>query len=251
MRVQYISDIHLELLSPKQINEFNNNFKPTAEICILAGDIGNPYDKSYTDFLFFCNKNFKKIFLIAGNHEYYKNKVTDTKKKISSICVEFENISFLDNSFEDYKGYRFIGSTLWSEIKKKQFTINDTQMIKDFNVDGYISLHNECILFLDNTLANCSNNSIKSILITHHLPIYDLTVEKYRDSFYSNYNQWFHANIDEIVQKNSSSISSCIYGHTHCGSIQKFYGVDFYCNPLGYDGENNVSNINKFFDIVG
>jgi predicted phosphodiesterase len=249
MKIQYISDIHLELLFKNQIKTFDYLFKPIADICILAGDIGNPYDKSYKEFLKKINTQFKKIFIIAGNHEYYNNDVSNTKQEISLICSQFENISFLDNSFEDYNGYRFIGSTLWSEIKQKQFTINDTKIIKNFNVDAYISLHDQCTTFLKKTLEECTSNNIKSILITHHLPIYELTHSKYRSSFYSNYQQWFHANIDEILKKNNSNICCCVYGHTHSTSIQNHYNINFYCNPLGYDGENDWSNLNKYFEL--
>jgi predicted phosphodiesterase len=249
MKIQYISDIHLELLFKNSIKMVKYLIQPEAEICVLAGDIGNPYDKSYEDFLLDINSKFKKTFIIAGNHEYYKNDIIDTKEKIKSVCDNFKNITFLDNSYEDYEGYRFVGTTLWTDIKNKQYTINDTKMIKNLSIDYYNLLHSECSNFLNETLTNCTTNNIKSILITHHLPIYELTHPKYRDSFYTNYQQWFHANLDNIIKSNNLIISACIYGHTHSESVQNHYDVNFYCNPVGYAGENNPVNINKVFEL--
>ena len=39
MRIQYISDIHLELLHKKAVELFSTKIQPKADICILAGDI--------------------------------------------------------------------------------------------------------------------------------------------------------------------------------------------------------------------
>lgn len=249
MKIQYISDIHLETLFSNSHKMVKHFIQPQAKVCILAGDIGNPYEKSYRTFLDDMNTKFEKVFLIAGNHEFYNNNINDTKEKIKEICKNFNNISFLDNSYEDYGGYRFIGSILWTHIKNKQYTINDTKLIKNFSVDDYNSLHEVSSNFLNNTLTDCTKNNIKSIVITHHLPIYELTHTKYRDSFYANYQQWFHGNSDDIIKQNSSIISAYIYGHTHSDSIQEHYGVTFYCNPLGYQSENNLSDMNKFFEV--
>lgn len=249
MKIQYISDIHLELLYKNGVKLFTHTFIPKGDICILAGDIGNPFEKSYSDFLFYVDSQFKKSFIIAGNHEYYNNDIVSAKQKIASICEKLENITFLDNSYEDYEGYRFIGSTLWTNIKKKQYTINDTKTIKNFSVDDYNLLHEKCCNFLNETLTECTNRNIKSVVITHHLPIYELTHEKYRDSLFSNYQQWFHGNLDDIIKNNKKNIAAYIYGHTHTASVQSHYGVKFYCNPVGYSHENDGNDINMVFEL--
>lgn len=249
MRIQYISDTHFELLSEGSIEDIKRRFKPEADVCILAGDIGNPLHNSYSKFLFHLEHLFKKIFIIAGNHEFYKNNLRHALMQMDDTCSGFKNISFLDNKCEDYGGYRFIGTTLWSEITNKKYTINDTKMIKDCNVNKYISLHDECREFLEEALVECTRKNLKAIVITHHLPIYELTHARYRDVFYINYQQWFHANMDETIKKNSECISAWVYGHTHSKSVQQHYGVNFYCNPLGYADENYCDDINETFDV--
>jgi len=50
MRIRYISDIHLELIETKifvNVIQGMKNKDDLCDICILAGDIGNPYQSTY------------------------------------------------------------------------------------------------------------------------------------------------------------------------------------------------------------
>ena len=80
MKIRYLSDIHLEFIKPNKLEKFIKKIpideNSIDEICILAGDIGNPYSSNYDVFMKFISKNFKKSFVIAGNHEYYNKKKT-------------------------------------------------------------------------------------------------------------------------------------------------------------------------------
>jgi len=60
MLIRYLSDLHLEFLKPQQLNKFIHKFPlpKQNEICILAGDIGNPYQPNYDEFMKFISKNF-------------------------------------------------------------------------------------------------------------------------------------------------------------------------------------------------
>lgn len=238
MNIQYISDIHLEFLNMNEYNKLINKLKPLAHVCILAGDIGNPYKQNYKDFLGFINTTFKKTFLIAGNHEYYTNNINETKTHIKNIVSEFENISFLDNSYEEYEGYRFIGTTQWTEIKNPIYTINDINYINNFSIDDYNKLFYEARNFLETSIVP------NSIIISHHLPIHELTHIKYRNSMLGKYNQWFNANLDELIKNNTQHIKAWFYGHTHSRSVQTHYDIHFYCNPLGYPNENTYETLN-------
>ena len=245
MNVQYISDIHLELLNNEQINKVKINLKIKADICILTGDIGNPFLPHYYYFLLFLSNKFKKIFIIAGNHEYYNNYIMKTQVKINEIVNKFSNITFLNNTFEDYENIRWIGTTLWTQIDNLQYRINDTVLIKDMTVEKYNELHNESIIFLTNTLQECFDNLINCIVITHHLPSDKLTHSKYKSYFYKNYNQWFTCNLDDLILKYNLIITAWFYGHTHTPSVQTINNVLFLCNPVGYQEENNISEITK------
>jgi predicted phosphodiesterase len=250
---QYISDIHLEFFDDDYIeNVVKKNFIVNSEICILAGDIGNPYKNNYMYFMSFVAEKFKKVFIIAGNHEYYNgNKILDVKNKIKNIILPFNNIEFLDNSFVDYNGYRWIGSTLWSNISKTQYITNDTKYIGGLTIELFNSMHNENVIFLEDCLQKSIESNIQTIVITHYLPISRLVNEKFLSYPNNLYNQWYHANLDDLIKKYNTNIKVWIYGHTHVGSIQEHYDVKFICNPIGYENENKMLDWNKIylFDI--
>ena len=118
----------------------------------------------------FISKNFKKSFVIAGNHEYY-NKLKDmneTRLFLIDYFTQFDNITFLDNSFEDYEGYCFIGTTLWSRITNPDFfDINDVKSIPKFGHVQYNLENAKSISFLVESLS-INKNCIVIICLLNH-----------------------------------------------------------------------------------
>ena len=98
MNLRYFSDLHLEFMKPKQIEQFIKKIPPGMEdICVLAGDIGNPYQPNYDMFMNFISGNFKKTFIIPGNHEYYNKtkSIQETNDFMKEYFKNFKNIRFL------------------------------------------------------------------------------------------------------------------------------------------------------------
>ncbi len=257
MKIRYMSDLHLEFIEPNKINKFIQNIVPTTlakqahseltdsveEVCVLAGDIGNPYSENYEIFMNHISTCFKKIFVIAGNHEYYNNNKTieETNEFLTEYFKE-TNISFLNNSYEYYNGYCFVGTTLWSRIKNPIYQINDTSVIRDLDYIKYNKLNEECIKFLEDTTK--SNDNI--IVITHHLPSESLIDDKYKNSYMSNYNQWFYCPMDNFIELNKDKIKCWIYGHTHTPSNKLINNIPFVCNSYGYPNENIFKPLDYF-----
>ena len=66
MKLRYISDLHLEFINSNKIEQFIQKIPSgIEEICILAGDVGNPYQSNYNTFMQFISKNFTP-FLISN-----------------------------------------------------------------------------------------------------------------------------------------------------------------------------------------
>jgi predicted phosphohydrolase len=249
MNFQYISDTHIEFFNENQLNQFIKTIKPLSDICILAGDIGNPFLLSYKIFLNSMSLKFKKIFLISGNHEYYYNDLIETIEQIKNIIKTFKNISFLDNSFEDYQNIRWIGTTQWTKIIDTTYSFQDRNLIKNMTINKYNELHIMSIDFLTKTLIKSKQDNIYTIIITHHLPLYELIDKKYKNIFNAKYNQYYYAELDELIKKYNSIIKCWVYGHAHIKSIKSFYNVKFLCNPVGYIGENSLNEINEIFNF--
>lgn len=248
--IRYMSDLHLEFIKPENIEEFIKQIPSGInEICILAGDIGNPCESNYDIFMNFISKNFKKTFVIPGNHEYYNETKTiqETNIFLEEYFQQFNNISFLNNSYEIYDNNCFIGTTLWSKITDPRYKINDVYHIPDFDYIKYNILNSLSIDFLEKTV----NSNKNCIVITHHMPSESLIDEKYKTIDTKPYNQWFYSNMDKFIatKKTKKLIKCWIYGHTHAPSDVIINNIPFLCNPIGYPDENENINFQKTITI--
>jgi len=245
MKLRYFSDLHLEFIKPNKIEQFIRQIPSGIdEICILAGDIGNPYQTNYDIFMKFISKNFKKTFVISGNHEYYNKTKTiqETNEFMEEYFQQFDNIRFLNNNYEIYENYCFIGTTLWSHITNPIYEINDTCSIPHFNYIQYNKLNRVCVEFLEDAIQKNDN----CIIITHHVPSESLIDTKYKTKQMLPYNPWFYCNMDELIEK--KDIKCWIYGHTHTPSNVIINEIPFLCNPIGYPNENKI-DFQKTFTI--
>jgi predicted phosphohydrolase len=238
MILRFISDLHLEFY--ENIDKFLSKFASPIdnEVCILAGDIGNPFKENYDIFMKFISKTFVKTFVITGNHEYYNSSIQKTNTYLEEYFKQFDNISFLNNKCEFYEGYWFIGTTLWSKITNNEYKINDIDYISDFNCEKYNKLNEECIKFLNDNIKE------NSIIITHHVPSYDL-IDRHYKRYMFNYNEWFYCDMNKFIKDNKEKIKAWVYGHTHIQSVKTIENILFLCNPIGYPTENPDATLNS------
>lgn len=251
MKIRYFSDIHLEFLtSPIKIKKIIKKIPPGLnEVCVLAGDIGNPLiGDNYNAFMKYINKNFMKSFVITGNHEYYNKKktISEINDYLEDYFKQYENITFLNNSYEIYNNYCFIGTTLWSKITEPTYCINDINYIQNFDFEKCNELHENSKQFLNEILAQHEN----CIIITHHIPSKSLIDEKYMVPSMIPYNQCFYSDMDEFIETNKNKIKCWIYGHTHTQSIIMKNNVLFLCNPIGYPEENQKQDFATNIKII-
>lgn len=218
--IRLLSDLHLELNPIKNIN-----FKKQADVCILAGDIGNPFEDHYIEFLEKVSLQHDKTIIVTGNHEYYNNSIHETDQHIRILLEDEYDVHFLQKDTLVYKNINFIGCTLWSNPTDKTLAkyMNDFTKIKDFDFDKYVEMHNDHKTYLENSL---STNHINCV-ITHHLPLHQLIDEKYKDD---PLNSFFASDI------NIQPTVHC-YGHTHKQCNKVINNTIYHCNPKGYGNE--------------
>lgn len=248
MKLQYMSDLHIELMCKNTFTKLCSKIVPKCDVMILAGDIGNPFHDNYDIFLYKMSNMFEKVFIVAGNHEYYNNDIQETDDRVREICSRRNNLSFLHNTTEVYRDFRFIGTTQWTEIHDENYLTTDFCAIKNMNVKRYNDLHRQSLSFLGESIARSTAKNEKTIVITHHVPLHELTHEKYKIGAMAKYNQCFSADLSAVVEK-AHTIESWFYGHTHTKTEKRLFNVPFYCNPLGYAGENCDTDINCTVDV--
>lgn len=241
MKVQYVSDLHLEFYDNYT---FENFIKPSAEILFLLGDIGDPDTMIYKNFIQDCSIHFNKVFLIAGNHEYYSGKnINDINLIIQNICSSYDNVIFLNNDFYELtEDYVLLGTTLWSNLSQNEmvdliFSSNDFLKIKndgknlDFNMVNFFFKNN--VRWLEDNLKKMNNKKI--IILSHHLPSYKCINKKYNQN---RTNSAYASNLDYLFSK--YNINYWFFGHTHTSVDMTINRTVLICNPMGY-----IRNIGK------
>ena len=245
MKLQLISDIHLEHLEEdnKNIFDFSKILIPSAPILLMAGDISTYDCKLLSLFLLWISERFENVFWILGNHEFYNTEglnMTDITIILRRLCPK--NILILDNEHIIIGDVLFIGSTLWSEVPleymhKIQRKLNDYKYIyhndKLINCKDTNDLYKKSVAYIRETLNKNKNN--KLVIITHHAPsIYDTIEPKYRGD---KLNYAFASN---IILENSLDVIWC-YGHTHynVNMNKQKNGYKLISNQYGYEGEHS------------
>jgi predicted phosphodiesterase len=112
MKVQIISDIHLEHYD-KGFRNFKSIVKPEegCDILFLAGDIGNINHDTYKPFLSYVSNNWKEIYYVLGNHEFYNYKNLHNKYDYNKTPYnETDNDTYEDLLQE----YRFLMLEYWN-----------------------------------------------------------------------------------------------------------------------------------------
>ncbi len=123
VKIQLASDIHLEQ-NPDM--KFQDVIVPSADIFILAGDIGCPLQASYKNFIKECHQRFKHTILIAGNHEYRRSMprtMEQVDEYLDDMCKQYPNVYYLAHGSNKVVGdVNFIGATMWTPIEDKHFS---------------------------------------------------------------------------------------------------------------------------------
>jgi hypothetical protein len=116
MRIQYASDLHIELW---QKNTFDETLEPTAPYLVLCGDIATLDSPNLRSFLEYVSERWKYVFYIPGNSEIwsYSNSEEVSLNKLRELCSPYRNIKLLyKSSFllkEDDEKMLVVGVSLW------------------------------------------------------------------------------------------------------------------------------------------
>ena len=237
MRFQYLSDMHLEKSNARMPALY-----PVAEHLILAGDVGNPQSLKYQALLTEASRKFSNVFLIAGNHEFSKKTVEDTRAAIQEATRSLENVFFLDNTAYDFPNsdVSVFGTTLWTPISADKVDlakISDHRHIREFPLEKRNALHAQARADIRSHVLGRPDR--RFVVVTHHVPRTFLTSKEYTD------NPMNCAYVTDVPELDSDNVVAVVYGHTHtANSFMKYR-----CSPIGHPGENKSPCYTASFDI--
>lgn len=238
MKFQYISDLHGIAKIPT-----------AAENLIIAGDLVNPRSDEFRKFLEVQAKNFRSVIFVPGNHEYYGNNLEDTDVHMQHICNQL-GVYFLQCKSILIDDTYILGTTLWSETDPSiEFYLNDYRRITHspqnlrFTWDKSLELYRGNCWWLDDEIHKHQDD--KLVVVTHHLPSYDLIHPIYQQ--YSYMNQGFASHADHLIRP---PVKTWVFGHSHACVDKVINNVRCVSNTRGYTYEHiDGFDLSKTFEV--
>ncbi len=233
MRIQYVSDLHLD--RPENKREFLRRFKVTGDILVIAGDFAtlNTLSK-YDDIIDLLSSSYKHVVIVPGNHDFYSSHQFEVDKPIN---IELrKNVQVCNLQSIEVEGIKLVCATLWSNIKPNQRITaqifgNDYRYITYKNrmltSNDACELHKLHVDFLKKNITS------DSIVVTHHSPV----VYGPR----SQLSSCFMTNLGRLPRP-----KAWIFGHTH---VPYADSDNYVSNPLGYMYEFETYNPEAVFTI--
>lgn len=257
MKVKVYSDLHLE------INTETCFIPGEGNILILGGDIltakslksKSELGIAYKTFLKQCSKNYDKVLYVAGNHEHYQYKITNTHRDIREHLPD--NIILMENDTIRIDDWVFIGSTFWTDFNNQNasdmFAVK--QMINDYRYirigenfrklqpQDVLKIHLESKKYLLEQLQKHKNDKV--FVITHHAP----TAKSIHPRFKGNVsNAAYFTDLSGIILENPQ-IKYWVSGHTHHATDYMVGDCRCICNPRGYYLYEKANGFNPDFEL--
>lgn len=247
MRIQYCSDLHLEINKKK---EYPTLLEPVAPILALVGDIGDPESAELETFLTWCCSAWKQVIYVPGNHEFWRVK-PGTRKTVNSAMAILKGFEAkLPNlmvcwrtKFVSEDGVVVLATPLWSRpaegVIPHEYEHAWIDPDRSFDSETLSRLHEADLLWLQRELQ--INRKRTVVVLTHYAPSLLLVdrrlVKEADESLYAS-------DLDTLIRP---PIVAWVCGHVH-QTIQwtkewenangESGSVLILTNPRGYHDEN-------------
>lgn len=270
MKIKVVSDLHLEFSDISIRNDEG------CDVLILSGDImvavdmhdhpepANTADQAaianstglgsrqikaqrFRDFLKRCSFQFPYVIYVAGNHEFYNGKWSQSLTTLSDECAKFPNVYFLEAGCKKINDVTFIGGTLWTDMNKGDpLTLHAVrEMMNDFRVikkdlEGYTNLkpadtvirHRHMLGYIKQIVAEKPDE--KFVVVGHHAPSKLSTHEQYANEHIMN--GAYSSDLSDFIM-DRPQIKLWTHGHTHHPFDYVLGETRIVCNPRGYESD--------------
>lgn len=225
MRVQLISDLHVEHQADHGQSFVDSLDASICDVLVLAGDIGMIECGLGETLEQFCRK-FAEVVFCKGNHEHYSTTSNDLNRTLLHVQTRNANFHVLDRNVVVLGSQRFIGCTLWFPdtpmARKAASGWSDFEYID--GLDRWVYRENA----LDQAFLQREVQA-GDIVVTHHLPSYLCVDPQFAGSAINCY---FVNPMDELILERKPAYY--FHGHTHASIKVTLGSTQILANPFGY-----------------
>ena len=137
-RITWLTDIHLNFLSPQRVNAFCRVVvEHNPEAVLIGGDIADARNiKVYLRIL--EDKLYRPIYFVLGNHDYYHGSIAGMRTEIKKLCDRSDWLHWLPAAevVKLTEETRLIGIDSWADgrlgnYQNSMVLLNDYSLIKE------------------------------------------------------------------------------------------------------------------------
>ena len=255
LRIQVVSDLHIEFYRHILKVPAHSIIQPQAPILALLGDIGLACTDLLRDFLYRQADRFEHVLFLAGNHEYYNRdnttySITEQMTWMRRICSEKDNLHFMDRSSIVLNGVLILGTTLWSDIPDETL-FKAEQSLNDYNLSynhapGQAPRkltaretrreYRKNVAWIRSKLMEAKEKDQKVVILTHHTPLMKGTSHPRYEG--NDLNCCFSSDLRSLIIHAGPPLVAWACGHTHYNfDMMVGNNVRVFSNQRGYKHE--------------
>lgn len=247
MKIQYMSDLHLEGWIPK----FIKNMEVRGDVLVLAGDITSA--KALPRLVEAFSRVEKPILYVPGNHEYYGGDTRCIEEDYAPYLKQhLPNMYILDGSEFVLNDTVFIGATLFSNVNPQEYEdvlrcIGDFKFVGGNTLARHLNQYDLAKGYILERIRHHNKNPAKKIVVvTHFPPSYQAQEERFKASGLGSY---FYNSLE--VELEDLNVDLWIYGHTHGNLNFNMGNIPVVTNQLGYYREPTslTFDVNKTIEV--
>lgn len=244
-KIHPVSDVHFR--NKQDAIDWANELPYGVDIVAIAGDIANG-SKIGTSFMRdICEACPDLTFVVClGNHDYWRDvSMVSAQHRWSALEKSLPNLRFLNGAPITVKGVRFIGDTLWTDMrldgdfyvaqeiyhnKWPDYTeVGFCPTVVGFPAYEFVHQFNLTLSAIFKQVDQALKDDVPFYVMTHHLPDPLSLDERYAGSEFNP----FYASADIL---DNLPVPSGIWhhGHTHAAKDYRKNGWRVICNPRGY-----------------
>ncbi len=246
MLVRPFSDIHAEFWPANKIDRILGMVVPPLPadketVALVAGDIGLAHkQETWLKILCILAKRFRAVIYVEGNHFFYHNDFFGRIQELKAKVPLPTNVHFLENESVEIDGVIFVGATLWTDFRGKDFfsmqyarkNMNDFEVIK--KTDGLklrpeetVEQFQESKRYIFEVLATAGDK--KTVVVTHHGVSQFSIHEEFRGD---SLNCAFMTDLSNEIIDHGPDL--WVHGHTHKSFDYTLGKTRVVVNPYGY-----------------
>lgn len=257
-----VSDLHINGINWSNVLSVLIKEEHKGSGLVIAGDIALasklPF---YSEFFNKLVANFKHVFIVLGNHDYWSSSLEKGKESYLWFFERYDNVTVLNCKtppIEVNGKFFLIGDTLWTNFGNESIssiamwprTMNDCVYIHAFQNEYKVLSVSEVLqehkFHLSEILKNIDSNPEKDfIVVTHHAPSEKSVANSYKGSYTNDY---YYSDLEQVIMERPNIKKWC-HGHMHNRERYFVGGTEILCNAFGYTNELSSKDF-FFFDLL-